>query len=233
MNKFISSSITFLCLFFFSCSNNSHESVVREVVDKIIVNKDTFKTTQIFYPDGKKEEICHYKNNSLHGILIHYDETENIEYTKSYYNGNLYGPFKVYYKDTKKVKSFNYMTDSVNSIYNVEYETSGKLKSEYGTPFVYYFTNDSKNRDTMFIRIGLCNFGFENIKFQVAPDGNLYQEFTDFKNSEIESTKEIKFWKIVKGLKRLSFYMKITCIDSAKVNKIYYDTLTLKRIFNE
>ena len=214
--------ILFYLIFFISCGSKEKNRVMVFNEDKTINGNDTFEVLKSYYDNGVPFEIKNLKNGLLHGIQTRFDQTGKIDFTKSYYNGNPYGPYKEFYKGGTKIMRFEYIVDSIHSTFIRNYDENGKLIKEEGSPLVNYNIYSAGITGIVNGKFQLCNFESKHLKFEIAEEGSPYVELKNGKPSEVDLTSEFDFSKKVKKVK---VFVKITCVDFNSVSKTYFDTL--------
>jgi hypothetical protein len=217
--------IFFFLILFYSCRSKEKDKVLIFSDEKNIKGNDTFEILESYYDDGTPFEIKNLKNGLLHGIQTRIDQDGKVDFIQSYHYGNLYGPYKLFYKGGTHVKRFEYIVDSTFATFIRNYDANGKLIKEEGNPLVNYIIHFDQNTGIIRGKFKLCYFESKYIKFEIALEGESYIELKNAKNSEIDLTKEIDFLERVKNVKKIKIFVRITSIGFDSSSKIYFDTL--------
>jgi len=184
---------------------------------------DTF-----YYSNGKIEQIIQKIENKLNGDSKTYFENGRLKIRKFFLNGTAFGPFYEYYENGQ-LKKMAFMFNDSCSRYIAEYNEKGRLLNELGNPLVKYTARQSENKDTLFLEMLFFIHDYFKFRVELCSDGIHYKE-APIKDYNLEYTKKINLWKIVKTLNISSFYFKIICTDTNNNLKEYRDTLSFNII---
>jgi len=210
----------FVITLFWSCSDHKNTNAVKKT------SLENVRIDTTFYKNGKIEQILRINTRTkrLDGRCESYYSSGELRTVKYFYDDTARGSSFVYYQNGK-LKTFAYLCDNNYSSVIKEFDSTGKLLKEEGTPFAKYEAYGI-NTDTLHLKLYLSVFGHKQIDFEASPNGLNYSKFS-LENGNVEGSKVVKLWKFIKGLDHTSMYMKITCTDSVLRQKIYFDTLNL------
>ena len=92
-------------------------------------NKNDLNTGLEYHENGKLKLQADYRNGSLHGEVINWDDKENITSTVNYSYGKLHGKWTRFYKSSIIMHEVYYSYDKKNG-YEIWYYENGNKKSK-------------------------------------------------------------------------------------------------------
>jgi hypothetical protein len=154
--------LSLVLILFISCNNISEKFLKVYINDKRLLLSKSDNIREI------------YEGNDRVFTEVFYGDKRELKEIRNYNGTNLFGD-NLFFKNGILL-SYYFMTNDINTSYEIKFNDKGKVVYELGTPIVYEELSQDTTKDSVQIDMVLCKAVFKDLHLKCSIDGKNYQE---------------------------------------------------------